>query len=118
MRTEEVSLIVDEMHDAFGIVAGEDQTILGNGLRQGCWACLGRNVQFASADEADCFLNGCATKPLPSAVSCPEPVSILAHLAEPSLPSARAYSQEVRSYLSEVQTSLRKWRQIKMPSSN
>lgn len=56
MRTEEVSPVVDEMHDAFGIVAGEDQTILGNGLRQGCWACLGRNAQLASSDEADCFI--------------------------------------------------------------
>lgn len=45
-------------------------------------ACLGRSVQFASADEADCFLNGCATRPPLSDVNCPEPLSIPAHLAE------------------------------------
>ena len=74
--------VVDEMHDTFGIVAGEDQAILRNGLRQGSRACLVRNVQFASADEADCFLNGCAARPPLSDMNCPEPLSIPAHLAE------------------------------------
>ena len=62
-------------------------------------------------------LTGCATKPPPSAVSCPERPPIPAHLADPSLPSARAYSQEVQSFLVEVQTSLKRWRQKKTPSS-
>lgn len=105
------------MHDAFGIVAGEDQTILGNGLRQGCWACLGRNAQLASSDEADCFLNGCATKQLPSAVSCPEPTQLPASLSEPASPNARAYSLEVQNFLSEVLESIKSWRSTTTPSS-
>lgn len=63
------------------------------------------------------ILTGCATKPPLSAVNCPERPPIPAHLAEPSLPSARAYSLEVQNFLSEVQTSLRKWRQTKTQSS-
>lgn len=63
------------------------------------------------------ILTGCATKPPPSDVNCPEPPPIPAHLADPASPNARAYSQEVQSYLSEVQTSLKRWRQTKTPSS-
>ena len=79
----------------------------------------GRSAIVRAAMLSICLatLSGCATKPPLSAVNCPERPPIPAHLAEPSLPSARAYSQEVRSYLSEVQTSLRKWQQTRMPSS-
>ena len=49
------------------------------------------------------ILSGCASNPTPPAVDCPQPVPVPASLKESSLPDAQAYSNEVASFLSEVQ---------------
>lgn len=48
-------------------------------------------------------LTGCAVKPTPPAVDCPQPAPVPASLSESSLPAAQTYSNEVASFLSEVQ---------------
>ena len=48
-------------------------------------------------------LTGCASRPTPPAVDCPQPAPVPASLSESSLPDAQAYSNEVASFLSEVQ---------------
>lgn len=63
------------------------------------------------------ILPGCATKPPPSSVSCPERPPIPAHLVAPASPSAQAYSSEVQSFLQEVANWLRTLRQTKTQSS-
>lgn len=52
------------------------------------------------------MLTGCAVKPTPPAVDCPEPVRIPASLAESSLPDARTYSAEAQAWFDEVSTFL------------
>lgn len=47
-------------------------------------------------------LTGCASRPTPPAVDCPEPVRIPASLAESSLPDARTYSAEAQAWFEEV----------------
>lgn len=63
------------------------------------------------------ILPGCATKPTPSSVSCPERPPIPAQLSEPSLPSAQSFASEVQNFLIEVQDSFKRWRQTKTQSS-
>ena len=48
-------------------------------------------------------LTGCASRPTLPAVDCPQPAPVPASLSESSLPDAQAYSNEVASFLSEVQ---------------
>ncbi len=50
------------------------------------------------------MLTGCATKPLPLSVNCPEPAPLPAHLKESCLPDAQACSREAQTWLSDVKT--------------
>lgn len=47
-------------------------------------------------------LAGCAVKPTPPAVDCPQSPQVPATLKESSLPDAQAYSKEARSWFEEV----------------
>lgn len=49
------------------------------------------------------ILSGCASKPPMQSVDCPQLPAVPATLKESSLPDAQAYSNEVASFLSEVQ---------------
>ena len=48
------------------------------------------------------LLTGCAVKPPPPAVSCPEPVPVPAQLKESSLPEVRSWSDDAQRFLSEA----------------
>ena len=48
------------------------------------------------------MLTGCAVKPTPPAVDCPQPPQIPASLSESSLPEAQSLSSEARSFLTDV----------------
>lgn len=50
-------------------------------------------------------LTGCATKPLPLSVNCPEPAPLPVHLKESCLPDAQACSREAQAWLNDV----KKW---------
>lgn len=50
-------------------------------------------------------LTGCATKPLPLSVNCPEVAPLPVHLKESCLPDVQACSQEAQAWLSDV----KKW---------
>lgn len=52
------------------------------------------------------ILSGCASKPTPPAVECPQPAPLPAALSESSLPDAQAYSKEARSWFEEVSSFL------------
>lgn len=69
------------------------------------WWMRGRCAMPLLATSMICLasLSGCASKPTPPAVECPQPAPLPASLSESSLPDAQAYSNEVASFLSEVQ---------------
>ena len=52
-------------------------------------------------------LAGCATKPLPTSVDCPQPQPIPAALTESDSPKAQAFSKKVQAYLQKVQAWLK-----------
>lgn len=51
-------------------------------------------------------LTGCAVRPTPPAVDCPQPPAVPASLSESSLPDAQTYSKEARSWFEEVSSFL------------
>lgn len=74
-------------------------------------------MRFVTLCALMAILTGCATRQPLSVVNCPEFLQIPAQLSEPSSLSAQRFVSEVQSYLVEVQESLARWRQTKMPSS-
>lgn len=66
-------------------------------------------VRFVTLCSLITSLAGCATKPPPSTVSCPERLPIPARLSESRSESARAFSLEAQSFLSEVRESIKRW---------
>lgn len=52
------------------------------------------------------MLSGCAVKPTPPAVDCPEPPQIPASLKESALSDAQALSSEAQSWLNEASSFL------------
>lgn len=52
------------------------------------------------------MLSGCAVKPTPPAVDCPQPPAVPATLKESSLPDARSLSSEAQSWFGEVSSFL------------
>lgn len=51
-------------------------------------------------------LTGCAVRPSPPAVDCPQPPAVPATLKESSLPDAQALSSEAQNWFGEVSTFL------------
>ena len=51
-------------------------------------------------------LSGCASRPTPPAVDCPEPPQIPASLKESALADAQALSSEAQSWLNEASSFL------------
>lgn len=62
------------------------------------------------------LLGGCATKTTSSAVDCPEPVKVPAHLVEPRLQSAQDFSTRVQRFLLKVQEFASRTQQTSTPS--
>lgn len=60
-------------------------------------------------------LTGCASRPTPPAVDCPELVRIPASLARSSLPEVQALSSEAQSYFKDVSDFLRELQSTKTP---
>lgn len=61
-------------------------------------------------------LGGCATKTPPSAVSCPEPTVIPAHLVEERSANALDYSTRVQAFLLKAREFASKTRATSTPS--
>lgn len=61
-----------------------------------------RDIALARANDLSDDVPGCASRPTPPAVDCPQSPQVPATLKESSLPDAQAYSKEARSWFEEV----------------
>ena len=79
-----------------------------NGCNINLWWRRGRRVMrlCLSSTLLTVTLTGCAVKPQPPSVDCPQTPQLPASLSESSLPDAQTYSKEARSWFEEVSSFL------------